>query len=321
LVGAGAIGQAFAYALGAVGARGHLTVFDHEKLSVPNLQRYVLAFDADTETSKVSLVTRALKGSGVRTTGNHAEWDLRAVEPDKLETVCAAVDTEAVRIALQASLPRRLYNAWTQPADIGWSRHENFGMEPCLACLYWPTQRRLNYHQLIARAIGEHELRTLAYLTLNVPVDVPLPAGQVPQLPDLPAPPDASKWSGSSLLSDIALRFDLCEADLVSWKGRLLSDLYHEGVCAGALIRHQSRDISREVAVPLAHQSALAGVMLATQLLTSASPQLAVHRHKATEGRLNLLSPFPQLSARPRMATPNCICADTAFLRRYAEKW
>ena len=43
------------------------------------------------------------------------------------------------RIGIQAGLPLRIYNAFTGPLDLGWSRHERFGDEPCLACLYWPT--------------------------------------------------------------------------------------------------------------------------------------------------------------------------------------
>jgi molybdopterin/thiamine biosynthesis adenylyltransferase len=321
LVGAGAIGQAMVYALAAVQVRGTLVVLDPEVVSISNLQRYVLANDADVGASKISLVERALKGTGIQTITKQVPWGLESLESEQPETICAAVDTAALRIAIQASLPKRAYNAWTQPADIGWSRHESFGEDACLACLYWPTRPRPSYDELIARALKEHQLRALAYLMFNVPVDAVLLPEQIPRLAPLPAPPDAPQWTERSLLQDVALRFGLKDDDIKAWQGRQLSDLYHEGICAGALIRHQSGELSEEVAVPLAHQSALAGIMLAAQLLIAATPELAAHRPKAIEARLNLLARFPQLSARPRMRTANCICSDAVFLRQYSVKW
>ena len=66
------------------------------------------------------------------------EWYAGLVEA-QLPTL-VALDSPEARIAVQASLPGPLYNAWTHPADVGWSRHERFGEDPCLACLYWPDE-------------------------------------------------------------------------------------------------------------------------------------------------------------------------------------
>jgi len=73
-------------------------------------------------------------------------------------TVLAALDTPEARIAVQAGLPEHVYNAWTQPADLGWSRHEAFGTQPCLVCLYWPDRRQPSQHELIADALGQADL-------------------------------------------------------------------------------------------------------------------------------------------------------------------
>jgi hypothetical protein len=309
------------HALSAVGARGTLVVVDHETISLSNLQRYVLAMDADIGRTKTSLAAGALKGTGIECIPAQVDWTLGLIEAPVAETVCSAVDTEALRIAIQAGLPKRVYNAWTQPSDIGWSRHETFGDGPCLACLYWPTRPKPSYDEMVARALKQPQLRVLAYLVFNVPVDAVLRADQIPALAHLPAPPEADEWTNRALLQDVALEFGLAKDDVSAWKGKQLADLYREGVCAGALIRHQSGELSEDVAVPLAHQSALAGIMLATQLLVAASPILAPHRHIAPEGRLNLLAGFPQLSARPRTRTANCICSDADFLGQYATKW
>jgi len=321
LAGAGAVGQAFVYALARVSATGRLVVLDPERISLSNLQRYILALDSDVEDSKCSLVSRALKDSRIETICQEVAWGYDLETTENVETVCTAVDTESVRIAIQAGLPRRIYNAWTQPADIGWSRHEYFSKEPCLACLYWPTRGRPNQHELIAQSVRQHELRVLAYLTHSLPVDVPLRPEQIPRLVHLPVPADSSSWVDCSILEDIARSLDLDLDGLSAWKGKQLSDLYREGICGGAIIRGRVDGIPQDVAVPLAHQSALAGIMLAAQLLISSSPQLIAFRPASIEARIDLLTGLHQVAPRPRQKTPNCICSDSDFVTRYFEKW
>ncbi len=321
LVGAGAIGQAAIYTLARVSATGSLVVVDPEQIALSNLQRYVLAIDSDVGVSKCSLVTRALQGSGIETVCCESRWGDDELSMDNVEVVCTAVDTEAVRIGIQASLPRRIYNAWTQPADLGWSRHESFGDDPCLACLYWPNRKRPSHHELIARAIRQHELRVLAYLTFRLPVDVPLRPEQIPRLPNLPVPADSTSWIEHSLLDDIVHSLEIALDDAALWKGKHLSDLYREGICGGALISRHIGEIAQEIAVPLAHQSVLAGIMLAAQVLIANSPELLPFRPVATEARLNVLAGLPQIAPRPRQRSQGCICSDLDFVDRYRTKW
>src|SRR5207247_942421 len=124
---------------------------------------------------------------------------------------------------------------------------------------------------LIGRAVQQHELRVLAYLTLHLPIDVPLRPEQIPRLAGLPVPADSSAWVDRSLLDDVAAAFQLGPGDVVPWRGRQLADLYREGICGGALIRRVAGDASQEMIVPLAHQSVLAGIMLAAQVLIVSS--------------------------------------------------
>jgi hypothetical protein len=56
----------------------------------------------------------------------------------RFDRVLLAVDSAADRIAAQAALPRWIANAWTQPENIGVSRHSFLGEAPCVACLYMP---------------------------------------------------------------------------------------------------------------------------------------------------------------------------------------
>jgi hypothetical protein len=321
LAGAGAIGQAAIHALSFLHVSGTIVIVDPESLALSNLQRYVLAFDQDVGTSKCSLAARALESSGAAVDCVEARWGEDARTIQGVETVCAALDTAEARIAVQAGLPRTLYNAWTQPSDIGWSRHESFGQEPCLACLYVPSGPKLNQHQLIARALRQQDLRVLAYLTVRAPVDVPLRPEQIPRLPNNPVPLDASTWVEHSILEDIGRDLRIEVDELSAWNGKQISDLYREGICGGAIISDATGELPHEVAVPLAHQSALAGIMLAAELVFSVSPELRPFRPSFSEGRLDVLAGLPQTIGRPRQRTPGCICSDTDFLNRYAKKW
>lgn len=321
LVGAGAVGQAAIYALTRISATGTITVIDPETIALSNLQRYVLSFDADEGVSKCAIVERELSGTRLQVVAVEAPWSIDLADTSDAQTVCAAVDSDDLRIALQAALPQKVYNAWTQPDDIGWSRHEQFGVEPCVACLYWPTRPRPNYHELVARALRQPELRVLAHLASKAPVDIPLKREQIPILAAYPMPAEAVEWSSRSLLEDVAAALGIDESDVAAWKGRALQDLYREGICAGALIRKQVSEVPVEMAVPLAHQSVLAGIMLAAQLVVAARPELLAHRPQAVESRLDLLSPLPQIAFRPRQLTPGCVCSDADFVDHFRKKW
>lgn len=321
LVGAGAIGQAVVYALARVSATGQVIVVDPENVTESNLQRYVLSLDEDVGRSKCEIVERALAKSRLEVVPVGAPWSLDIEEVKNAQVVCVAVDTASLRIEIQAALPARLYNAWTQPGDLGWSRHEQFSVQPCLACLYWPTRPKPSYHELIAAAIKQHELRVLAYLVHKLAVDVPLRNVQIPRIVGVALPADSGEWTERSLLADMARDLEIPEVEHDRWRGRLLPDLYSEGVCGGALVSARVADVPTEMAVPLAHQSVLAGIMLATQLVVAARPELTMHRSETIESRLNLLSGFPQVAQRPRQPTPNCLCSDPDLGRRFIVKW
>jgi len=321
LVGAGAVGQAALYALARISATGTITVVDPEDIELSNLQRYVLTTDADVGIAKCEIAERTMRKSRIDVVSVRSTWSQDLPGVQGAEVICAAVDSEETRIAIQAALPRRVYNAWTQPGDIGWSRHERFGLDPCAACLYWPMSRRPSYSELVARAIHQHELRVLAYLIHKIPVGAPLRVEQIPKLPQMSAPPDAGEWTERTLLADVAIAMRVEPEEVEKWKESRLQDLYHEGVCGGALLAKLQGVLSHDVAVPLAHQSVLAGIMLAAQLVVAAHPDLRAYRSIATEERLDLLAGFPQLTSRPRKRTPACICSDPDFIEVYQSKW
>jgi len=318
LVGAGAIGQAAAHTLAVSGTCGTMAAIDHETVAVSNLQRYVLTRDTDVGAVKVDLLRERLTNSGIDVVPVAAEWRAGLVE-DQLPTL-VALDSPEARIGVQGSLPGPLYNAWTQPADVGWSRHERFGEQPCLACLYWPEHEAPNRHEQIAAAFRQHPLRVLAYLVLRLPVGLPIPPGGIPVVPGLEAPTDAQRWLTIPLVDDLAGAAGVDTAELAAWRERPLADVYQDGVCGGALLHLGVGEAPREVLVPLAHQSALAGVMLATELLVAKDPELSSARADAIEARYDVLVGLPQVLARPRARTDGCLCGDPVFRDVYGRR-
>lgn len=320
LAGAGAIGQACAAALAASGVTGMLVAVDPEVVELSNLQRYVLTTDQSVGDSKTAILRKALAGSGLEVEEVPTVWGADDRSGPSADVVLVALDSPGDRTAVQAGLPRLVFNAWTQPADLGCSRHERFGVDPCLACLYWPTRPSPNRHEMIAAALGQDELRVLTYMVTGRPVDVPLPEGIIPIPRDIPAPSDAPQWVQRSLLDDVADAAGLDAAARERWRGCTIDQLYREGICGGALVTTMLQGVPQEVVVPVAHQSALAGVLLAAQLLVASEPEPASFRPKATEVRYDVLQGLPQVLVRPRQVTSGCLCQDPDFQAAFADR-
>lgn len=316
LIGAGAIGQALLMALRSSRARGELTIVDPEPVELSNLQRYVLTDDSTVGESKVALAERYMSDSDLAVITHSERWSAPLLRLGNAKRTLVALDSARERIAVQAALPGAIYNAWTQPNDLGISRHEAFGKEPCLACLYWPKTMRPNRHELVAQALGEAPLRVLAYLTGNFAVGLPLPLGSVPVLLAIPVPPEAGEWHERALLDDVADRLKLDVARLERWRDAPLDVLYREAVCGEAMLDFSLAATPREALVPLAHQSALAGVLLAIEVVAAADEQLQKLRSPLVEARLDVLAAWPQVMRRPRARTAGCLCSDNDFISR-----
>jgi hypothetical protein len=97
--------------------------------------------------------------------------------------------------------------------------------------------------------------------------------------------------------------------------------LYRDGICAGMLHGADGENRADEVSVPLAHQSALAGVLLAIEFFVACSPDLRAHRPALPELRYDVLRDNPQEMPAPSSRREGCICEDTDFLETYATRW
>jgi hypothetical protein len=116
----------------------------------------VLITQGDVDGHKSLLAARQFTGTNVKALPHRQKWGayLRGISSWKLERVAAAVDSAEDRQAIQASLPKWVVNAWTQPGDLGVSRHGFLGADACLTCLYFPDEVGQHLDRIIAVAIG-----------------------------------------------------------------------------------------------------------------------------------------------------------------------
>lgn len=298
LAGAGAVGNAAAWALCRMRSQGTVHLVDPQRVDLGNLQRYVLCERDDEAVEKVVVAARAFHGDVVAIP--HAEtWaDFAASRGYEIDRVLIGLDSARDRRAVQTSLPRWIANAWTQPGDLGLSTHPRFGKGACLWCLYLPAGPRPSDDIVVAQALGIPErFRDVRMLLAN---GAPVP---------------------SELLAVIAERLGAATSDVAAFEGQPIRRLYAEGVCGGAVIPlERSGAPPEELHVPLAPQSAFAGVILSAALAASVSGE---EKEVTTVTRLDVLRKFGEQLTLETQADPRglCICHDADFIDRYQHKY
>lgn len=306
LVGAGAVGEAALWVLRrAPTVHGQLDVVEPELVELSNLQRYTLTRMADVGQKKTDVVKEAFASPtslGQQPTDLHISttegiWgDFLASRPLPwgLRRVLVAVDSAEDRIAVQASLPHRVFNAWTQAGDLGVSTHDFLGEGACLACLYWPTGATKSEDQLVAEAIGLPqelmEIRRLLYT--GEPI-------------------------GEPLIGRIAEALQIPIADLLRYANLPLGAFYVE-VCGGVLLRLGGQ-MPSAVEVPMAFQSALAGVLLAAAAVADAAG-IASHP-VGTKVVWDVLRPLRGTPLVPLAKASRCICRDADYIAIAKSRW
>jgi hypothetical protein len=300
LVGAGAIGNGFLWAMARLDCTGTLVVVDGEKIARSNLQRYTMAVAGDEGKYKAGVAAAWLSGTRLHVIPERLSWEefMTARRNWSLDRVAVAVDTPATRINVQAALPRHLFNSWTQLGEVGLSRHEFLGPNACLACLYVPTQPRPNLDQIVLAA-------------LRLPPDQLMDVRRRLEL-DIPSEP--AFLEAVSALSGVALPL------LLPYEGRPLRELYAEAVCGGAVMEFVSAETPDRAEVPMAFQSALAGILLASDVIAHAG---AFRPSVPTITQIDTLQRFPAVPFRPRSKSSSgrCLCADPDFIAAYTGKY
>ncbi|NNM47033.1 ThiF family adenylyltransferase [Knoellia koreensis] len=258
LAGAGSVGGAVAYALAMTpGLSGRLVVCDPQALEGQNLDRALLATAADTEAElpKVEVVEAALAHLGNLDVQPHqgkvADWIASHPEPFPLPVVLITVDALEERRAIQDGLPLDVLNAACNATEVMISGHRT-GTGPCVCCLHMAMVLDAENVKaaMISRETGMPKIAVEQHLTSR---------------PPMPAP----------MLRQIERHRDLAEGSLAQYEDQTLHDLWDGYLLYGST---QVQYGQATVAVAAPYVTALAGTLLAGELLKASTPGLARYR-------------------------------------------
>ena len=299
LVGLGAIGRSAAWTLARVpGLQGRLVGIDPEKIERTNLQRYVGSTQADRDKArpKTRSAAKMFEGTSVGFEGRDVTWGryLHLNPGLRPELVAVALDTAADRIALQASLPAIVLNAWTQPGDLGVSRH-GFLSGPCLACLYLPDGEVPSLSDRIADVLKLPEPKIRKMLHSGAKAD-------------------------HAFLELVSLSTGVEAAALRPFENTSLFEFYAKGVCGTAFFERATRGERGATAVPMAFQSALAGVLLAAEIVAEQAQIRRVAMLPVTS--IDLMREMGAFLKKPaaKHSSGRCLCQDPVFRAAYRDK-
>lgn len=305
LVGFGAIGNGFIWALSNTpNIKGRFTIIDPEKIEVTNLQRYCLAEEKHIAISKVQIAENLFRDTEIEINPFEGDWAeyLNSNGNWKNELVCIGVDSARDRIAIQSSLPKSILNAYTERNLIGITRHSNFVESACLTCIYIPQQKVKSYSLIVAEnlKIRSQEPLIREYLYNNMPVD--------------------------RKIIELVAEANSVEIDeLLQYEGQNINIFYSTAVCGGYLLsKSNSNGEAIDIEAPLAFQSTLAGILLASELIISKLEFRSTKFKNHTQ--LNPLFPIkkddnPYNHTTDKDKTGRCICNDEDFKKVYMNKW
>lgn len=308
LVGAGAIGNGFLWALSRCQVSGHLRVVEHDQIDLGNLQRYVLTRREDEGLPKVTLIQQFFEGhEGIVLQCVPSKWEeyvtpLPANEW-RFDRVVVALDSPEDRIAVQSSLPRWVVNGWTQKGEMGVSRHGFIGEEACMACLYMPTGEAPHEDQLIAQALGFP------------------PTISIEELRGIRAMIETGQPLDRVFLQQVANAKSVALEKLLPFEGKSIRELYTGAVCSGMVMELATGPATARAEVPMPFQSALAGILQAASLIAHAGN---LRTMMPTITQIDLMKPLPRsrwLNRPAKKAIGRCFCEDPIFKEVYAQKY
>jgi molybdopterin/thiamine biosynthesis adenylyltransferase len=292
LVGAGAIGSAMVYSLRSLeNVLGQIDVVDRDKYSVTNLNRYVIATELTIGKSKVETVKSILRKHSRLVVNAHDSLynEFKANHP-QIDTLITAVDKKITRFNIQSDLPRLIIDAATTGSQIDLARVD-FGTEgACLGCVYLPDERDNQLLHFIAENIGLNYER-VKYLY------------------------DSSEGINAEdvviISKKIGKAIDHCLNEPIE-------SVYAHEYCGSDKIESNG-NVNETILAPLSFISALAGVMLACELIKDRYfPENRINNHFLID---TLKLPNPKLHSFKRK-TPKCpYCNDPIYLDVYSKKW
>ncbi len=180
MIGCGGVGQAIAFALNQFDLRGRITLIDPDFIDESNKQRYPLAFNENVGMKKVLYLSKYLMDHS-----NNLLTILEYISPYeeaisineslyKMKEVFISVDNIRTRTNLQAALPRKIWNAWTDThantLRYGIGRHDFIDDFQCLACVYYPQGKSPTQMELNTAVLGLSEEEINSRIQQNDPI-------------------------------------------------------------------------------------------------------------------------------------------------------
>jgi ThiF family len=299
VAGIGAVGNPALWAWARhAGLSGELHLIDPEDVELSNLQRYCLPVHADVRMSKVQIAERELRNSNL----SLKLWPCSLEDfasnysgIGNLPTICVSVDNIDGRRAAQALLPRLVINGWTSDNGLGASWHRFLGNSACLGCFYHPKGASLSQTELAAKALGiPHDQLVMLWVT-----DKPI---------------------GGEEIQTIENYLGLSAGKLAGWAGKRVQDVYTGVFCGQVGI--DLTGIGRVATVPLAHQSVLAGILMAAELVKRSDS--ALQARSQSEPLIiwdDVMRTPPKYWAANRQKEAECFCGDVIYQKVFSEKW
>lgn len=280
------------------GLTGELHLIDPEDIELSNLQRYCLPFHGDVGMGKGELAARELLNSKL----SHRLWPCSLQDfantyegIEKLPSICVSVDNVDGRRTAQALLPRLVVNGWTSDNGLGASWHRFMDNSACLACLYQPKNASLSQTELAAQALGLPHDRLAALWVSEKPIE-------------------------SDVIAIAETHLGLSSGKLADWKGKRVQDIYSGVICGQ--IGLDLAGIGRVATVPLAHQSVLAGLLMAAELVKRSEP--GIEARSQDEPLIiwdDIMRTPPKYWTAMRAKERECFCNDEVYRKIYLEKW
>lgn len=312
IVGIGAIGNGLIWGLSKLkDIQGEIHLVDHETVSLSNLQRYILLDETDEGKVKVEVASDFLMDQRFNISFTIGKWGnyVQARNNFRISCVAVCIDNDKDRIGIQSSLPKMTFNSFTEVESIGLTRHRNFSTEACLSCSYIPLKKKRDFFHEVADNCNVPERADLikVYYNANVPVNIPIP-----------------NICQESLLQLIANANSIEIEELAQFNGMVINQFYSNFVCGGVILQKSKADLSiTNVDAPLAFQSAMAGILLAAELVRH-----FMYSNYIKESRTDIYHLSPIMKGfnpyhRPLLKddTGRCICQDVDFIMRYLAKW
>jgi hypothetical protein len=300
LVGMGAIGNGAAWTLKDLSLSGALQLVDGQTIDLSNLQRYVLATQDDIGRQKVELIKNYLNPAAIKSYPVHFNEYLAKRGNWNIFRAAVCVDSAGDRRLIQGSLPRKIINAWTQRDQCGVSRHYDFISDPCLACIYHPRLEAKSLPVKIAESFGftqaPHIFMVRDYMANQRPVDMPM-------------------------IQLIAHAKGIDPQPLLAYAGKQLQIFYTEVICGGVMMQLAGGTQKEVAEVPSAFESAMAGILLAAELVIDCNGLRLVKA--PTIHKLNLLRPLTRYTfdTLDKSYSPDCVCHDPIYQDSYSGKW